>query len=149
MASKLLQSPKLLTVGEGESFQFFNLTFTQKISEDSTNSGWVMNEISGSMGDGAPLHSHPWTETFYVLEGEVEVQVGNRKALATPGTLMHAPENVAHSFRACSPTVRMLEIIPASAEGFYREGGEKVPTVPFDPEAFQALCEKYNVRIFG
>jgi quercetin dioxygenase-like cupin family protein len=148
MVSQLLQSPKLLTTGEGDSFQFFDLTFIQKISADNTNSGWVMNEITGELGNGAPLHSHPWSETFYMLEGEMEVQVGNRKALATPGTLMFVPENVAHSFRICSPTTRVLEIIPASAEGFYREGGEKVPTLPFDPEVFQALCEKYQVRIF-
>jgi quercetin dioxygenase-like cupin family protein len=148
MVSQLLQSPKLLMAGEGESFQFFDFTFTQKISGDNTNSGWVVNEITGNLGNGAPLHSHPWSETFYILEGEVEVQVGSRKALATPGTLMFVPENVAHSFRICSPTTRVLEIIPASAEGFYREGGEKVPTLPADLEVFQALCEKYQVRLF-
>jgi quercetin dioxygenase-like cupin family protein len=148
MASQVLQSPKLLMAGEGESFQFSSLTFTRKISRDNSNSEWVMNEITGSMDLGAPLHSHPWSETFYVLEGEMEVQVGNRKALATPGTLMYVPENVAHSFRICSPATRMLEIIPAAAEGFYREGGEKVPTLPPDLKVFQALCEKYGVRLF-
>jgi quercetin dioxygenase-like cupin family protein len=148
MKSQLLRSPKLLVAGEGESFQMVNLTFTQKISSDNTQGAWVMHEISGSVGEGAPLHSHPWTETFYILDGEVEVQVGNRKATATPGTLMYVPENVAHSFRISSPTSRMLEIIPASAEGFYRETGEKVPTLPLDLEVFQAVCKKYNVRLF-
>lgn len=75
----------------------------------------------------------------------MEVQVGNGKALATPGTLMYVRENVAHSFRICSPMTRMLEIIPASAERFYREGGEKVPTLPPDLEVFEVLCEKYSV----
>lgn len=148
MASQVLQSPQLLMAGEGESFQFFSLTFTRKMSGDDSNLEWIMNEITGSVDLGAPLHSHPWSETFYVLDGEMEVQVGNRKALATAGTLMHVPENVAHSFRICSPTTRMLEIIPASAEGFYREGGEKIPTLPPDLEVFRALCEKYNVRFF-
>ncbi len=148
MVNQLLKLPKLLMADEGESFQFFNMTFTQKISGDNTNAGWVMHEINSSTGTGAPLHSHPWSETFYILDGEMEVQVGNKKALATPGTLMFAPENVAHSFRVCSPTIRMLEIIPASAEGFYREAGEKLPTLPPDTEVFQAICNKYRVRLF-
>lgn len=148
MTSQLLRSPKLLMPGEGESFQMVNLIFTKKMGGDSTSDGWVMHEIIGNSGEGAPLHSHPWIETFYVLEGEMEVQVGNHKTLATPGTFMHVPENVAHSFRICSPTTRMLEIIPASAEGFYRETGEKVPTLPLDLEVFQAVCQKHHVRLF-
>jgi len=148
MKSQLSRSPKLLLAGEGELFQMLNLTFTQKINSDNTQGAWVMHEITGCLGEGAPLHSHPWAETFYVLDGEVEVQVGNRKATATPGTLMHVPENVAHSFGISSPISRMLEIIPASAEGFYRETGEKVPTLPPDLEVFQAICQKYNVRLF-
>lgn len=148
MISQFVQSSALLNAGEGNSFQFFDLTFTQKISAETTHHEWVMHEISGHSGNGAPLHSHPWRETFYLLEGEMEVQVGNRKALATAGTLMHVGENVAHSFHICSPTVRLLEIIPAAAASFYQEGGEHIPTLPPDPEVLQALCEKYSVRFF-
>lgn len=148
MTSQLLRSPKLLMPGEGKSFQMANLTFTQKVSQDDTQNQWVMNEVTGNVGYGAPLHSHPWTETFYLLDGEMEVQVGNRKALAVPGTLMVVPENVAHSFRICSVTARMLEIIPAFAEGFYREVGDKAPSLPADLEAFVAICEKHHVRLF-
>ncbi len=140
--------PKILLPDEGESFQFFDLLFTRKMSGDPTNSGWVMSEITARMGTGAPLHSHPWSETFYILEGQVEVQVGSYKALAIPGTFMYVPENVAHSFRGCAPTNRLLEIIPASAESFYREGGEKIPTLPPDPEVLQVLFDKYSVRLF-
>ncbi|MDX2216895.1 MAG: cupin domain-containing protein [Oculatellaceae cyanobacterium bins.114] len=148
MTSQLLRSPKLLTPGEGKSFQMANLTFTLKLGQDNTQSEWVMHEITGTTDNGAPLHSHPWAETFYVLEGEVEVQVANRKALAIPGTMMYVPENVAHSFRICSPTTRMLEIIPTFAAGFYREAGEKAPSLPADLDAFLAVCEKHHVRLF-
>lgn len=107
-----------------------------------------MHEITGNSGEGAPLHSHPWSEAFYVLDGEMDVQVGKRQAIATVGTLMYVPERVAHSFRMRSETVRVLEIIPTSAAAFYREAGEKVPTLPPDLDVFQAICNKHNVRLF-
>ncbi|MBD2462510.1 cupin domain-containing protein [Oscillatoria sp. FACHB-1407] len=146
--SQALRSPKLLMPGEGESFQMANLTFTQKISQHNTQNQWVMHEIMGKLNDEAPLHSHPWTETFYIIEGELDVQVGNRKALAVPGTVMYVPENVAHSFRIRSATARLLEMIPASAEGFYREAGEKAPSLPAGIDAFLATCDKYHIRLF-
>lgn len=148
MTRQLLRSPQLLMPGEGEAFQMLNLIFTQKMAGDGTSNSWVSHEITGKAGEGAPLHSHPWAETFYILAGEMEVQLGNRKALATPGMFMYVPENVAHGFRICSPTVRVLETIPASAEGFYRETGAKVPTLPPDMDVFQAICAKYGVRLF-
>lgn len=147
MMSQQVQLHKLLLPDEGEAFQFFGLRFIQKVSRQDTNNGWVINQIISSTGDGAPLHSHPWTEGFYVLEGELEVQIDIQKAVATSGTLMFVPENVAHSFKACLPT-QMLEIIPAAAEAFYREGAEQIPTLPPDPEVFQALCQKYHVQVY-
>lgn len=148
MSNQLLKTPKLLKADEGEVKHFFGIEVIQKVSQVDTNGGWVMNEMIITLGNGAPLHTHPWNETFYVLEGELEVQVGPQKAVATSGMLMFVPENVAHSFRAASPNARVLEMIPASAEKFYREGAEQIPTVPPDPEIFQALCQKYNVQFF-
>lgn len=148
MSNQVLNAPKLLAPGDGSSFQFFNLFFTEKVNEANTHGEWVMHEILGHAGEGAPLHSHPWRETFYVLDGELDVQVGDRAGRAIPGSLMHVPEHVAHSFCIVSPSVRLLEIIPADAAGFYRESGERVPTLPPDLVAFQEISEKYGVRLF-
>jgi quercetin dioxygenase-like cupin family protein len=143
------QSPKLLFPGEGKSFQMLSHIFTTKISAADTNGEWIMYEVTDTAGNGAPLHSHPWDETFYIVEGEMEVQVGNCKALAVAGTSLFVPANVAHNFKICSPTIRVLvTIAPAAAEAFYREVGEKVTSLPPDPEVFGAICEKHNVRLF-
>jgi quercetin dioxygenase-like cupin family protein len=150
MVSTFKPSPKLLAADEGDSFSMLSHLFTTKITGDETNGEWAMFEMTDSSQSGPPLHTHPWHETFYVLEGEMEVQVGNRKAIATPGTLLHVPENVAHTFKVCSPSVRVLVMIaPASAEAFYREVGARVTALPPDPEVFQEICAKYGVRILG
>jgi quercetin dioxygenase-like cupin family protein len=145
--SKTMQAPKLILSGQGESFPMLGLTFTAKITADDTNNGWVMHEITGTEGHGAPLHTHPWEETFYVLEGEMEVHIGRRQSFVTAGTLMHLPANVAHDFRVCSPTIRLLEMIPAFAQSFYQEVGEKITSMPPDLELFETICRKHGVRL--
>lgn len=48
---------------------------------------------------GPPLHTHQlWDEGFYVLGGEVSIQVGDDVVTATPGTFAFAPRGVAHTF---------------------------------------------------
>lgn len=148
MTAQLLQSSKLL-LPAGASFQMLTHTFTVKVSGGDTNGDWVMYEVTDTIGNGAPLHCHPWGESFYILEGELEVQVGSRKVTAGAGGSVYVPENVAHNFKICSPTLRALVVMaPASAEGFYRAIGEKITSLPPDPEVFQEICNEYGVRLF-
>ena len=81
---------------------------------------------------GPPLHAHAlWDEGFYVLEGEVTFQAGDRILTATPGMFVFAPRNMPHTFaiaagraRAsslCSPLPDMNATWPA------RRTGTKLP----------------------
>lgn len=144
--SQVMQAPKLLQAGEGEAFQMLSHTFTSKVSADDTNGAWVMFEITDTAGNGAPLHTHPWEETFYILDGELEVVIGNRKVKATKGASLHLPANTVHSFTICSPTVRFLVMLPAYAEPFYREVSDKV-ALPPRLEDLQAVCQNHGVRL--
>jgi len=53
----------------------------------------------GPEGSGPPPHHHPWDESFYVLRGEIEFGVGEKKIVATTGTLVHLPAGSTHWFR--------------------------------------------------
>lgn len=49
-------------------------------------------------GTGPPLHLHPTHgEGFYVLAGELTVQVGDEIAAGGPGTWAYAPKDIAHT----------------------------------------------------
>lgn len=146
--SQVMSTPKVRAAGEGDSFQMLSHTFTSKIATEDTSGNWVMYEATDTAGHGAPLHSHPWEETFYVLEGELEVQIGNRTVLAKPGTSIYFPRNVVHSFKVCSETAKVLVILPGFADGFYREVSEKITTLPPNPEVFQEIATHHNVRLF-
>jgi quercetin dioxygenase-like cupin family protein len=145
MTTQSLQSPTLLLAGEGESFQMLSHIFTAKVTGNQNE--WALCEVTDTAGHGAPLHTHPWAETFYILEGEMEIQIAKRKVRVPTGASLHIPANVAHDFTICSPTIRALVIIPSYAEAFYRETSEKITTFPPNPEIFQQICMKHDVRL--
>jgi len=146
--TQTLRTPKVLAAGEGDSLQMLSHTFTYKVTPEDTRGQWLMYEATDTTGNGAPLHSHPWEETFYILEGELEIQMGKRTFTVKTGDTVYFPEDVAHSFTVCSETVRILVIMPAYADGFYREISEKVTTLPPNPEVFQAIAANHNLKLF-
>ena len=146
--NQALRAPKIVSASEGESFQMLSHTFTRKITAEDTLGQWIMYEAMDTAGNGAPLHAHPWEETFYILEGELNIQIGQRTFSATPGTSICFPENVTHSFTVCSEVMRLLVIMPAFADGFYREMSEKVTTLPPEEEVFRAIAARHNLCLY-
>ena len=53
----------------------------------------------GPPGTGPGPHSHPWDETFFVLDGDVTFGVGETETVAGPGTLVHVPGGARHWYR--------------------------------------------------
>src|SRR5215472_14385862 len=63
------------------------LTFLATAEE--TGGQFALIEATARKGNVPPRHIHRWEEeTFYVLEGETNVTVGDRTFIATPGTLV-------------------------------------------------------------
>ena len=53
----------------------------------------------GAEGSGPPPHSHPWDESFFVVNGQIEFGIGAESTTASPGTLVHLPAGTVHWFR--------------------------------------------------
>ena len=59
--------------------------------------------------EGVDPHTHPdHTDSFYVLEGEVEFLQDGEWHRAGPGTFLSVPPNVEHGFRPAGTAVRLL-----------------------------------------
>ena len=64
-------------------------------------------EVTFDPGSGVDPHFHKGhSDSFYVLEGELEIHVGNEVVHGTPGTYVLAPPNVVHHFRNVGDTRR-------------------------------------------
>jgi mannose-6-phosphate isomerase-like protein (cupin superfamily) len=79
-------------------------------------------EVVFAPGSGVAPHFHKGhSDSFYVLEGEVEFHVGDEVVQGTPGTYVLAPPNVVHWFRNVSDEpVRMLNLHTPGGFAQYR-----------------------------
>jgi mannose-6-phosphate isomerase-like protein (cupin superfamily) len=72
-----------------------------------------------------PLHSHPWDEIVYVLEGEMSLTCGDETRIGGPGTLATLPRGVPHTLHVTRPPARFLMFTAgAPSVGFLREIGD-------------------------
>lgn len=78
-------------------------------------------------GFGTGLHVHRvQEETFYVVEGECEWHVGDRRVHATPGTFLFVPPGVPHNITNVSarPARVLMTVSPPGHEHYFRKLAE-------------------------
>jgi quercetin dioxygenase-like cupin family protein len=70
---------------------------------------------------GPPLHHHDFDETFYVLDGELELEVAGRRVTACTGEVAFAPRGVVHTLANLSdaPARYLLVCTPAGLERYF------------------------------
>jgi quercetin dioxygenase-like cupin family protein len=102
--------------------------------EDTQGQFALMEQIARKGNVPPPHVHHREDETFYVIEGEMTFSIGDRTIKATPGTMVFAPRDVAHSFTIDSEQVRILiQLTPAGAEGFFKACSVPAPSMTLPP----------------
>ena len=136
----------VLGAGGGKTISVLGDSYTFKAAKEETGGAYAL--IEGMVvGDGPPPHIHTAEEeAFYVLEGELNVLVGERRVTATAGDFVLVPRGTVHTFsKAGSTAARILIIIsPAGFEKFFEEIAG-----PPDLDKIMALAPKYNLKIVG
>ncbi|MFN8024682.1 MAG: cupin domain-containing protein [Acidimicrobiales bacterium] len=102
--------------GDGERLQVVDAEVVVKVPASATADQYELFELTGGEGSGAPLSRHPWAEIYYVLEGDVVVQVGARSIELTAGGCVTIPPLAAHALEIVSGSARLL-VVSASAAG--------------------------------
>jgi quercetin dioxygenase-like cupin family protein len=100
----------------------------------------VIEIVVTAANAGPPLHVHPnHAEGFYILEGELEVQVGDEVVTGSAGSFFYAPPGTAHTFANFSGRdARMLVLCtPAGFETYF---DQLAAGVPASPPAGQAVA---------
>ncbi|MGA7239562.1 MAG: cupin domain-containing protein [Bryobacteraceae bacterium] len=119
-----------------------------KVTGADSGGAFAVGVLRAEPMSGPPLHVHTREdEWFYVLKGELTVQVGDRRFTCGPGTSVFAPRDVPHTWQNCSnETVEALGMItPAGFEGFLWG----MSLGPREPEAVEALMKRYGLTIAG
>ncbi|SNS52056.1 Cupin domain-containing protein [Geodermatophilus saharensis] len=120
---------------DGEASWFLDTRMTVEAGAVQTRGAWALLEWSAPRGFGPPRHVHTAEdEAFYVLEGELVAECGERRMTAGPGDFVFLPCGVPHVFVVSAGPLRALQLTsPAGFEDFVAEIG-RPPTGPGLPE---------------
>jgi quercetin dioxygenase-like cupin family protein len=93
-----------------------------------TGGAWSLMEVTLPLDAGPPRHTHRWDEAYFVIEGEAEFTIGERRHTATAGDFLYTPGGVVHGFRGASPRPARVLIFdaPAHAGAFFERVDREV-----------------------
>jgi quercetin dioxygenase-like cupin family protein len=87
-----------------------------------TGGAFEVFEMTGPRDSGPPQHAHPWTESYSVIEGTVDVLVGDKTFAGSPGCFFQIPGGTFHSYRITSDIARVIIVTsPSGASEFFSE----------------------------
>jgi len=141
----------ILEPGEGTAVLIPGTPMNHKLSSADTGGNLSVIELILE-GAGPPPHIHHGEdEAFYVLEGEVNFQVGERVVKAIEGSFVFGPKDIPHSFSLPSeqPAKVLVMFSPAGIEELFVE--VMAPPEPKSKPEYiakiKALAPKYNLEL--
>jgi quercetin dioxygenase-like cupin family protein len=142
--------------GEGKAFWMLGGLYEVKAASDETGGAMTTMEMTLPGGMGPPPHTHPGTESVYVLEGNLRYHIAGETFEGGPGSFFHIPAGVVENFEPVSDCRVLVIYTPGgSIEQFFAEAGEPAerhevppaPTEPPDIERLAAIGKKYGMEI--
>jgi quercetin dioxygenase-like cupin family protein len=128
---------------------------TLKLTAADTQGSFSLCEVVCPPGAGVPQHlHHREDETFYVLEGTMEFQLGDQRMIVEKGGFVHVPKGTFHGFTTVgSAPSRMLDChSPGGFEAFFEDAGTVCtdvsigpPKAPPDMAKIMAMFEKHGM----
>jgi quercetin dioxygenase-like cupin family protein len=119
-----------------------------KNSTQETSGNFFVIEHDNLISGGPPVHSHlEQEEWFYVMEGEVQFQIGEKRLRLKAGDSILGPRRIPHAFSAvgAKPAKMLIAFSPAGKmEQFFRD-----TAVPNPPVQDAAFFRRYEMELVG
>src|SRR5262245_32346034 len=150
--------PRFLRPDEGEAVWFLRNRVSVKATAASTGGGFGLIETLIAPGFSPPLHvHHREDESFYVLEGDITMQCGERRFLASAGSFVFLPRDIPHTFvvEGDRPARMLTLLTPGGGEGVFIEGGRPAegeglpPVTAADVERLKQVSRRFGAEIVG
>jgi quercetin dioxygenase-like cupin family protein len=140
----------VLQRGEGAWFQIGQMRLTVKEAGQRTAGQVVIMEMAVPAGAASPpAHIHrQGGESWYVLEGELDVLVGNQQGRYGPGSFVMIPAGTPHRFaNTGTETVRVLLTMTPHQLQFLQAVAELWQAGPPAPAALVELMARYDTEL--
>jgi mannose-6-phosphate isomerase-like protein (cupin superfamily) len=132
--------------GEARTLGHSHLAF-KVVTSDTAGNLFVVEHTNLMPDTGPALHMHlSQEEWFYVMEGEVRFQVGERRMRLGPGESILAPRRIPHTFSATgSPAHMLIAFAPADKMEQYFIDGAAHPSLA----ATADFMNRYDMQWIG
>jgi quercetin dioxygenase-like cupin family protein len=151
MTTEVITQPYRVAAGEGLANVWWKAgRMTVKAGRAETAGVFAQFETDDPRGTATPLHIHRNDdETFYVIEGEITVLVGDERIDLSAGDYAFAPRGITHAYIVRSERARMLTTIsPAGLEQLFIACG--VPVAGDEPPAEEVMPPvEEMIRLFA
>jgi len=129
--------PFVRSAEPGNSFWYINQLMSALAEGEDTGGRLSVFEILFPPDSGPPLHVHEREdEFFYVLEGGLNVQMGEEELEAPAGSLVFQPRGRPHTFKSSSEGARvLLLVLPSGFEGYFRALSRPAEAMTLPPPA--------------
>ena len=142
-------------VNEGRAFTLLGGTYEVKVSSEETGGEMTIMEMLIPPGAAPPPHTHPGTETVYVIEGNLRYNIGDETHEGGPGAVFHIPAGIVENFDPLVQSRILVVYKPGGIEKFFEEAGEPaqagvLPPPPEgqpDIEQLVQIAEKYGMSM--
>jgi quercetin dioxygenase-like cupin family protein len=154
-------APTAIGANEGQSLSVAGGNYRILVSGKETGGAFATIDMLIPPGSGPGPHAHPqFQESFYVLDGEVEVKSEAGTYIAQKGAFVSIPKGgIVHCFKNKSDTLAHLlcMVVPSGLEEMFLEMGKPVDTGTFLPpppvdagtmEKIKALAAKYGQTLY-
>ncbi len=124
------RSPTVRSPGEGRTLAVVGDVYRFLATGDNTHGTYAMWEAIVPPCGGPPRHVHSREEEgFYIVDGEIALQIGDEHMITTAGMFVNMPIGVPHSFRNESdkPAKLLFVVAPAGLEQMFFEIGVPLP----------------------
>ncbi|CAN5528683.1 hypothetical protein BH10ACI4_BH10ACI4_34130 [soil metagenome] len=128
------------------------LSLAVLLPPDSSDSALTIIETTNAPGFGPPLHRHPETEVFRVLEGRYLYEVDGRSFEVEAGELVTVPGGAIHTFLNITdkPARQLVMLLPGmDAYRFFSELGEVMAHGHPTHEVMEAFGKPWGVEFLG
>lgn len=131
---------------DGEHAKRLTPTVFLRASGRETGGRFELFEVRGTFAP--PPHVHrALDELFYVIDGAIELLLGDDRMHAQPGSLIYASRGTRHGVTAGPDGHLLVLVTPPGLEGFFEEFGAGLAAGMSPPEIIHALGGKYDNEV--
>lgn len=122
---------------------------THKLVSQQTGGGYYLFEAEFDPESGNRLHVHTYEdEVVYVLQGAIQIRLGDGVLEAGEGSVAHLPKGIPHAlYNPLNTPLRILALaIPGGMEGFFDELESALQDGGMDDAKHRAISRKYGIE---